>query len=99
MQLLDSHQQHGFAELVLMHAIALVTDRADGEHPAFVLMRTYQWPPGGNDLLDCQPFAREFAFGQFVAIGYDLTVAVIDVRRAESDEHHICLRKIAVKPG
>ena len=99
LQLFNSHQQHGFAELVLMHAVALVTDRADGEHPAFVLMRTDQWPPGGNDLLNSQPFARELALRQFVAVSYDLTVAVIDVRRAESDEHHICLRKIAVKPG
>lgn len=91
LQAVDSHEQHGFAELILMHSVTLMTDRADGEHPVFVWHRTNERSPSGKDLFHSKPFARELAFGEFVAVGYDLVIAVIDVGSTKSDEDRICL--------
>ena len=91
LQAVDSHEQHRFAELVLMHSVALMADRADGEHPVFVGHRADERSPSGKNLFHAEPFACELAFREFVAVGYNLIVAVIDVGCSKSDEDRICL--------
>ena len=83
LQAVDSHEQHRFAELVLMHSVALMADRADGEHPVFVGHRADERSPSGKNLLVC----------------YHMIVAVIDIRRTEGDEHCVCLFKRLMKLG
>ena len=93
LQLFDSHEQHGFAELVLMHAVALVADGTDGEHPVFVPIAAYDRSPCSHYLFDRQPPACELGFGELVAVRYDCPVAVIDIGCAEGDEHDVSLRQ------
>lgn len=97
LQLFDSQEQHRLAELVLMQTVALVADRADSEHPVLVRHSADERTPGCDYLLNSQPLACELAFGQFVAVGYNLSVSVIDIRSPERYKHYIRLLQSLMK--
>jgi len=99
LQLLNGEQQDGFAELVGVHAIALMTNGADGEHPVFVGIAVDERSPCCQYILHGEPAACELGFGQLVAVSHHLSVAIIYVRRAEGDEHRIGLGKRLVQQG
>ncbi len=87
-QLVNSQQQSGFGELVLVQTVLDMPNRRDGEYKLLVGIGGKDWLPYTDDVLYRQATTGKLRGRQFMAVGNHHTIALIDPCGAESDNHH-----------